>query len=137
MRKRTRIIQISGFRGLIMAVFVVICLTAGFVGFPALMAMQGWNYAAEIFGFPQINMLQGLMLWAIIAISGYIINEKGKYFVSLNSAKGLQEKDVRKLMQRINRQKNKQMLEQMYMKSFDMKNVEEMEKSKEKEKENV
>ncbi len=137
MRKKTRIIQISGFRGLIMAVFVVICLAAGFVGFPSLMAMQGWNYAAENFGFPQINMLQGLMLWAIVAISGYIINEKGKYFVSLNSDKGLQEKDVRKLMERINRQKNKNMLEEMYMKSFDMKNVEEIEKSKEKEKENV
>lgn len=137
MRKKTRIIQISGFRGLIMAVFVVICLAAGFVGFPSLMAMQGWNYAAENFGFPQINMLQGLMLWAIIAISGYIINAKGKYFVALNSAKGLNEKEVQKLVQRVTRQKNKQMLEEMYMKSFDMKNVEEIEKSKEKEKENV
>lgn len=137
MRRKTRIIQISGIRGLIMAVFIVICLTAGFVGFPALMAMQGWNYAAEIFAFSQINMLQGLMLWAIIAISGFIINEKGKYFVSLNSAKGLQEKDVKKLMERINRQKNKHMLEQMYMKSFDMENVEKIEKSEEKKKENV
>lgn len=119
-----------------MAIFVVVCLAAGFVGFPALIAMQGWNYAAEFFGFPTINMVQGLMLWAIIAISCFIINEKGKYFVTINS-KGLSDKEIAKLIKKINHQRNKDMLEDMYVKSVDLKSVENIEKSEEKEKENV
>ena len=44
MRKNnTKIIQIAGFRGLFMALFIGICLAAGFVVFPAKVAVYAWN----------------------------------------------------------------------------------------------
>ena len=39
MKRNTRIIQISGIRGLLMVIFAVTCLAAGFIGFPAIVAM--------------------------------------------------------------------------------------------------
>lgn len=137
MKRNTRIIQISGLRGLFFAVFVVVCLGAGFIAFPALMAMQAWNYAAEYFAFPPINIWQGVMLWAIVAISCFIINQRGKYLVALNSKKGLSDEDIKRLVERVHRQQCKSQFEDMYLKSFDFKSSENTEKSEEKDKENV
>ena len=71
MKKRARVIQISGLRGILMAIFIGGCLIAGFVGFPAICAMKLWNYTANFAPLPLINIYQGLMLWAIVAISGF------------------------------------------------------------------
>ena len=76
MKKRARVIQISGLRGILMMAFIGVCLVAGFVGFPAICAMKLWNYASNFAPLPLINFYQGLMLWAIVAISGFIINDK-------------------------------------------------------------
>ncbi len=131
MKKNMRIIQISGLRGLLFAVFVVVCLAAGFIAFPALVAMEAWNYAANIFAIPAINIWQGLMLWAIIAISGYLTNKKGRYFVTAKSPKGLTEKELNTLIKRINCQQNRQNLDKLFMQSADLKSEEKTEKEKE------
>lgn len=73
-----KIIQIDGFRGLITAAFMGVCLVAGFVAFPGLVAMHLWNkYLVGAFMFPILNILQGVLLWGIVAITYCILSKKG------------------------------------------------------------
>jgi hypothetical protein len=83
MKQRARIIQITGIRGILLVIFIASCLAAGFVGFPALVAVYGWNYLASQFAIPSINFLQGMLLWALIAGSIYLLNDKNKYLTSI------------------------------------------------------
>ena len=98
MRKRTRIIQISGFKGLLTAVFMLTCLAAGFIAFPAIVAMNLWNYAANYVAIPAINIYQGLMLWAITAITGFIINDRKKYLVAFSPKQKLSEAQIKRIL---------------------------------------
>ena len=75
MKRNTRIIQISGIRGLLMVIFAVTCLAAGFIGFPAIVAMKAWNFAAQYLSITLISVCQGLLVLAIVAFSGFIIND--------------------------------------------------------------
>lgn len=133
MKRNMRVIQISGLRGLFLAIFVVVCLAAGFIAFPSLVAMKLWNCAAEYVSLPLINAWQGLMLWAIVAISGFIINDKQKYLTAFSSKNKLSEKDIKRILERAKMQAQARALDNMYLKSEDFKPVED----KEKEKENV
>ena len=73
-----KIIQIDGFKGLITAAFIGICLFAGFVVFPGLVSMHLWNkYLVNLFMFPVLDLFQGVLLWGIIAISYCILSKKG------------------------------------------------------------
>ncbi len=77
-----KIIQINGFRGILMAGFIVSCLFAGFVISPAFVAMKLWNYyLVGAFGFPVLNLFQGVLLWGIIVLS-YVAIFKGYMPVS-------------------------------------------------------
>ena len=126
MKKRTRVIQISGLRGILMMVFIGTCLVAGFVAFPAICAMRLWNYAANYFVMPSINFYQGLMLWAIIAISGFIINDKKKFIVELNAQEQLSNKDMKKLLERVKLQSQARALNSMILKSGEIKPLSEI-----------
>ena len=73
-----KVVQIDGFRGIITALFIGACLFAGFVVFPGMVAMSLWNkYLASLFMFPVLNILQGVLLWGIIAITYCILSKKG------------------------------------------------------------
>ena len=73
-----KIIQIDGIKGLITAVFMGVCLFAGFVLFPGQVAMTLWNnYLVSSFMFPTLDLLQGVLLWGIVAISYCIVSKKG------------------------------------------------------------
>lgn len=73
-----KVVQIDGFRGIITALFIGACLFAGFVVFPGMVAMTLWNkYLASMFMFPVLNLLQGVLLWGIIAISYCILSKRG------------------------------------------------------------
>ncbi len=73
-----KVVQIDGFRGIITAVFIGACLFAGFVVFPGMVAMTLWNkYLATLFMFPVLNVLQGVLLWGIIAITYCILSKRG------------------------------------------------------------
>ena len=63
MKKRNaKVIQIAGIRGLLLVGFVAVCLVAGFVVFPGLVAMHLWNYAVSFTYFiPAINIYQGIL----------------------------------------------------------------------------
>ena len=46
MKRRMNVIQINGFKGLVMAVGIVACLIAGFVAFPGLVMKTAWNFVS-------------------------------------------------------------------------------------------
>ena len=127
MKKRARVIQISGLRGILLVIFIGTCLCAGFVAFPSICAMHIWNYVANFISIPLINIYQGAMLWAIIAISGFIINDKEKFLVEFNASNDeLSEKDMQKLMERVKLQSQAQALNSMILKSSELKSLKEI-----------
>lgn len=140
MKRKTRIIQISGLRGLLIVIFVATCLAAGFIAFPAIVAMHVWNFFAEMAAIPVINVWQGLMLWAIVAISGFIINDRKKFLVAFKTPDRLSDKEMKMLLERMKIQSRAQAINSMILKSGDIKPVDKVDKSdekSEKEKENV
>lgn len=127
MKKKARVIQISGLRGILLVVFIGTCLCAGFVAFPSICAMHIWNYIANFISIPLINIYQGAMLWAIIAISGFIINDKEKFLVEFSASNDeLSEKDMQKLMERVKLQSQAQALNSMILKSSELKSLKEI-----------
>ncbi len=139
MRRRTRIIQISGLRGILMMLFMASCLAAGFILFPAAVAMHLWNWAASFAPIPLINIYQGLMLWAIVAISGFIINDKKKFLVAFKTPDRLTDEEMKKVLERVKiHSQTRQALNSMILNSA--KSLEEKDKAedtKENKKENV
>lgn len=133
MRKNnTKIIQIAGFRGLFMALFIGICLAAGFVVFPAKVAVYAWNYLAlNYFSIPSINLFQGVLLWAIIVMICYMANNN-RMVISFAQPKQLSEEEMKRLMERIRLQAQARQLNTMVLKSEELKNLapkQEMEKT--------
>lgn len=127
MKKRARVIQISGLRGILLVIFIGTCLCAGFVAFPSICTMHIWNYVANFISIPLINIYQGAMLWAIIAISGFIINDKEKFLVEFSASDDeLSEKDMQKLMERVKLQSQAQALNSMILKSSELKSLKEI-----------
>lgn len=104
MKKNLRVIQINGFRGLFLTIFIVSCLAAGFILFPSFVLMQVWNYLAiKTASMSTINLLGGGLLWGIIALSIYIFNKK-KLIVSFNSQQELSDDEIKEVMNKIKTQ---------------------------------
>ena len=124
MRKNnTKIIQIAGFRGLFMALFIGICLAAGFVVFPAKVAVYAWNYLAlNYLSIPSINLFQGVLLWAIIVMICYMANNN-RMVISFAQPKQLSEEEMKRLMERIRLQAQARQLNTMVLKSEELKNL--------------
>lgn len=101
MKKNMRVIQINGFRGLLIAFFIISCLIAGFVAFPAFLTMHTWNYLAQRTGsLPILTLGGGALLWAIIALSIYIFNKR-KFIVSFNSQQELSEDEIKAVISKV------------------------------------
>ena len=133
MRKNnTKIIQIAGFRGLFMALFIGICLAAGFVVFPAKVAVYAWNYLAlNYLSIPSINLFQGVLLWAIIVMVCYMANNN-RMVISFAQPKQLSEEEMKHLMERIRLKAQARQLNTMVLKSEELKTLaqkQEMEKT--------
>ncbi len=93
-----RIIQINGFRGLITALFIGLCLFAGFVVFPGACVMYGWNkYLTTLAGFPILQLYQGVLLWGIAVVAYFILNKKG-LAVSFKEAPELSDSEMNMIM---------------------------------------
>lgn len=100
-KNNVRIIKINGFRGLLFTLFIISCLVAGFVAFPSFLTMNAWNYfAAKSGSFPLINFFQGILLWAIIASSVFILSKR-KLIVSFNAQQELSENEVQKVISKV------------------------------------
>lgn len=116
-----KIIQISGLKGIFMAAFVILCLFAGFVLFPAKVAMHIWNYISyTYFVIPAISLWQGVLLWTIIALSAYLLNNR-TLAISFQRPMELSDEEMKILMERIRLQKQAQKLNAMILKSNDIK----------------
>ncbi len=77
MNKNFRIITINGVRGIFAAIFVVIGLIAGFIISPGWVCMKLWNfifYQSNVVAM--MNLFQGIMLWLIVALSLYALNNR-------------------------------------------------------------
>ncbi len=117
MRKNAKIIQISGLRGLIFIAFVAVCLVAGFVVFPGLVGMCLWNnFLSEYLNLPEINILQGILLWSIVALIVYL-SGSGRSVVQMKKAAQLNESEIRDLMDRIKTQSQASRINSMILRS--------------------
>lgn len=101
MKRNLRIVQINGFRGLFITLFIISCLIAGFIAFPAFLAMNMWNHLAVKTGsFPVISFYGGVLLWAIVAFSIFVFSKR-KFIVSFGSKQELTEDEVRDVVSKI------------------------------------
>ena len=95
MTKNFNVIQIKGFMGILYLAFIGICLAAGFGWFPGWVCMHGWNFAASHFTqIPSIGILQGMLLWGILAAS-YFTFRKDRLVVCMKASEGLSEDELR------------------------------------------
>lgn len=77
MKKNFKIITINGFRGILAVIFIALGLIAGFIISPGWLCMTIWNhYLAESNIVSSMNLFQGIILWAIIALTLYALNGK-------------------------------------------------------------
>ena len=100
MNKNFKVITINGIRGMIVAVFVVLGLISGFIISPGWVCMKLWNYIFEDSGFVALmNIYQGIMLWAIIALSLYALNNK-RALIGFGSYPSLSPDQIKDIMNR-------------------------------------
>lgn len=100
-KNNVRVIQINGLRGLMLAFFIISCLVAGFIAFPAFLTMHIWNYfLAKSVSLPMINFSQGVLLWAIIVISAFLFNKK-RFIVSFSAEQELSDNQVQRIVSKV------------------------------------
>lgn len=130
MKKNFNIIQIKGVRGIILAIFVVTCLFAGFVVFPGWLCMIIWNAVASyIANFPLLGLFQGVLLWGIVAAS-YFIFRKERVVVCMRGQEGLSEEELKAVFANIKRQSQEDPILQAMMRAREaelkIKNIEDL-----------
>lgn len=112
-----KIVQIDGFKGLITALFICAGLFAGFVLSPGYLAMHLWNkYLVNLLMFPQLNLLQGVLLWAIVAISYCILCKKG-FAVSFKNSPDLSDAELDSIIQQAKSNSKIQMMNKVINKT--------------------
>lgn len=76
MNKKFNIIKLSGLKGVMLIIFLIGSLATGFLVFPGWIFMHLWNFAASFFyQVPQMELVHGIMLWCIAALSFYALNK--------------------------------------------------------------
>ena len=111
MNKNFKVITINGIRGVLAAIFIVLGLIAGFIISPSWVCMQLWNYVFEDSNTVALmNIYQGIMLWTIIALSLYALNNK-KALIGFGSYQGLSPEQIKDLMARAKQSETKMMNE--------------------------
>lgn len=105
-KNKLRVLQIRGFRGLLLTVFVLTCLIAGFIAFPGFVTMNIWNYfASQITSLQPLNFYGGTLLWAIVLMSIFITKKKN-FAISFGAPQELTEGEVKEVISKIKSQNN-------------------------------
>lgn len=105
-KNRLRVLQIRGFRGLLIALFFVTCLIAGFIAFPGFVTMNLWNYFSDKTDLiPTINFYGGTLLWAIVIMSVFVTKKKN-FAVSFGAPQELTEVEVKEVISKLKAQDN-------------------------------
>ncbi|MCR5265565.1 MAG: hypothetical protein K6E29_03115 [Cyanobacteria bacterium RUI128] len=101
MKKNFNVIQINGFKGILLLIGAAMCLAAGFIAFPGFVMKTLWNILASYTSvIPPIGIIQGVLLWGIIVVSYFAFRKKG-YFVEFKSADDLSREEMDAVIQRI------------------------------------
>ncbi len=117
MRKNFRVIQINGFRGILVALAILACLIAGFVVFPGYVAMELWNFVSvKTMLVPQLALMQGVLLWGIMVVS-YMIIKKRSVIVSFKQPTELSEAELDEVMEHIKMETTARMMSDVIAKS--------------------
>ena len=123
MRKTSRIIEISGFMGLVILLFSITCLFVGFVVFPGYLAMNLWNkLAVSMIDFRYINLFQGVLLWGIFALTVFIARG-GKSPIAFRTASQLDENEIVDLMSKIKERTANKKIQTMFINKDDLNNL--------------
>ena len=100
MNKNFKIVTITGFRGVLMACFIFSGLIAGFIISPAWVCMKIWNvFVVNNFAVMPMNLFQGLLTWAVIALILYALNNK-RSLIGFGSYPVLTKEQVNDIMNR-------------------------------------
>lgn len=101
MNRNFKVIKINGFRGVLTAIFVVGCLVTGFVVFPGWLFMNLWNYIASFYILmPKMALIHGIILWAIVALTFYGINNN-RLLIGFSAPPTLNEDQIKDIMARV------------------------------------
>ena len=104
MKKNLNVIQVKGFRGILYLLFLGCCFVAGFGWFPGWTCMHLWNFAASYFSqIPSIGIVQGVLLWGILAAS-YFTFRKDKLVVCMRASEGLDEEELKAVFAEMKKQ---------------------------------
>ncbi len=107
MNKNFRVITINGVRGIIVAIFIVFGLVSGFIVSPGWVCMSLWNVIFDQSNIVStMNLFQGILLWAIIALSLYALNNR-RALIGFGSYQGLSPEQIRDIMNRARQSENK------------------------------
>lgn len=118
MNKNFKVITINGIRGMIVAVFVVLGLIAGFIISPGWVCMKTWNYFMESSSlFSLMNIYQGIMCWAMIALALYALNGK-RSLICFGTYSGMSPHRINEIVKRAKAE------ESIILKELDKKNEE-------------
>lgn len=128
MKKNFKVITINGIRGIFAAIFVVLGLIAGFVISPGWVCMQTWNWAfQDSYNVATMNIYQGIMLWAIIALSLYALNNK-RSLIGFGAYQGLSPEQIKDIMNKAKASEDKILKELEAMSKEKIENFEKPEK---------
>lgn len=96
---KKRVIQINGLSGILMTLFIVTCLIAGFIAFPSFVCMHLWNMLAAKFMLNSVSFLGGLLLWGIIVVCFLIFNKR-HLIVSFGLPNNMSKEELSELFKR-------------------------------------
>ena len=101
MNRNYRVIKINGFRGILTALFAIGCLITGFLVCPGWVFMNLWNYVASYnLLMPKMQLVHGIMLWSIVALSLYALNNN-RCLIGFSAPPQLSEDQIRDIVTRV------------------------------------
>lgn len=120
MKKNFNVIQINGFKGILLLIGAAMCLAAGFIAFPGIVMKYSWNFIASYLGFvPSIGVLQGILLWGIIVVGYFAFKKKG-FLVEFKSADDLSREEMDAVMHRIRMERQSDIIARSILKAKEL-----------------
>ena len=123
MKNKFNVIQIKGFTGIFIAIFLIGCLIEGAIFFPSKILMHSWNYIAHfIDNMPTMNLLHGVILWAIIALSTFaLLKDKKPISYESPSMSMITDADIKKFIEQTQNFENRKSIQKEENKETEIK----------------
>ena len=123
MKNKFNVIQIKGFTGIFIAIFLIGCLIEGAIFFPGKILMHSWNYIAQfIDNMPTMNLLHGVILWAIIALSAFaLLKDKKPISYESPSMSMITDAEIKKFLEQAQNFENRKSIQKEENKETEIK----------------